>query len=213
VLTRTLTSLTTCVIIAALSGCTDAEADRPDLEETTDASASDPTEYIPASEEGPAENVPEPQFPVHAKENTMEGAEASLEYFWQGVDYLRLTGDGTHAEKVSSDGCDLCSDLISGWASVYEGNSWAVLHGEMDLEIREVNIAKLETSNRHFAEVSFTMTEPPVDFFEEGRLLEDESFDTASTAEWWAELAFDGTAQTWRIEWVGLESHLSEDET
>src|SRR5699024_12344017 len=64
-----------------LAGCTN--DDDVQLDDTTDASEVDPTEYIPASAEGPAQNVPEPNLPAVATENTEEGAKATLEYFWE----------------------------------------------------------------------------------------------------------------------------------
>lgn len=209
---RKLTYLTAFTMVLALAGCSNTDDETPDLEETTDASVSDPVEYIPASEDGPAENVPEPRLTVEASETSVSGAQAALEYFWQGVDYMRLTGEAQHVQNVSGSECDLCADLIEGWSEVYQEGSWAALHGEMELDIHEINLSKLQESDRELAEISFTMTEPAADFYEKGTYLEEESYDKDSTAKWWAQLSFDATAQAWEIEWVGLESHLSEDE-
>src|SRR5699024_7528270 len=77
-------------VTVCLAGCTN---DDVQLDETIDASDVDPTDYIPASADGPAQNVPEPNLPAVATENTEEGAKATLEYFWEAEAYASLTGE------------------------------------------------------------------------------------------------------------------------
>ena len=52
-----LAALTLCVVLAGCSNDDDAE-----LDETMDASEIESAEYVPASADGPAQNVPEPNF-------------------------------------------------------------------------------------------------------------------------------------------------------
>lgn len=200
-------------VTASLAACSNNDKDdnNPELGKTTDASVSESTEFVPASEDGPAQNVPEPRLPAVATENTEEGAEATLEYFWEAIDYGRLTGDTDKAKIVSADNCDLCSDLILGWQDVYTKDSWAALHGEMQLEVGDTSLFETEDSDQTIAEIDFKMTEPAVDFYENGVFLEDESFSTESTAPWWTQLVFDATSQRWEIEWIGLEEHLPKE--
>jgi hypothetical protein len=204
VLTRTLTSLTACVIIAALSGCSDAEADRPDLEETTDASASDPTEYIPASEEGPAQNVPEPRLPVAATEASEEGALKALEYFWEAAEYTRVTGDSGPVELVSSGSCNFCSSFASDWVNAYEAGQWAVSDGEVSYEISEVWQQGGESEPLSF-DILFSLSEPDIVLFDETGLVEEEGSGAEGESDWFALTVYDSTAQRWQIEWIGLE--------
>ncbi|OAV59934.1 DUF6318 family protein [Enteractinococcus helveticum] len=194
----------------SLAGCSQTAEESPELEKTTDASLAETADYVPASADGPAQNVPEPRLPISATEKSEGGAKATLEYFWEAIDYGRLTGDTTYAELVSSDTCALCSDLISGWKRVYEEDSWAVLHGKMALKVQDVNTE--DEAKESIAGISFIMTEPAVDFYEAGKYLEEDSFDTESSADWWAELSFDETSERWQIEWIGVEDHLSEDQ-
>ena len=134
---RTLTFLTASILLVSLSGCSAADDVSPDLEETTDATVADTTEptegpdtseYVPASEEGPAQNVPEPRLPAVATEESVEGACRHLEYFWAAVDYARLTGNVEPLAFVSHDSCELCAEHIQGWTARYEtatdGTSW-----------------------------------------------------------------------------------------
>lgn len=204
---RILVSLTALTLTAVLAGCSnDDEADL-DTTETPDVE----TEYIPASADGPAQNVPEPKLPAVATENTEEGAEATLEYFWEGIDHVRLTGEAGAITQISQDSCDFCTDLATGWEEIYEEGSWADLDGGVEIEIQETQLDSADGINSDWTSVSFVMTEPAADFYEQGDLLKDESYDTASTAEWWAELSYDGTAQKWSVEWIGLEEHKPED--
>lgn len=204
---RIVVGLAALTITVGLAGCSnDAEANSEDSTDTTDVE----TEYIPASADGPAQNVPEPNLPAVATENTEEGAEATLQYFWEAIDYVRLTGDSTHVDRVSRNSCDFCADLMDGWKEAYAGDSWADLKGSVDVEISETRLDSDDQQQENMTSISFVLTEPAVDFYEEGQLLEDESFDTESTADWWVELTYDGTAQRWAIEWIGLEEHLPE---
>ncbi|MFD6814127.1 DUF6318 family protein [Enteractinococcus coprophilus] len=206
-----LSGFTAFTLTFSLAGCSQTAEENPELEKTTDASLVETAEYVPASADGPAQNVPEPQLPISATEKSEAGAEATLKYFWEAIDYGRLTGDTTYAGLVSSESCDLCSDLISGWTRVYEEDSWAVLHGNMALEVQDLDISTEADRGETIAGISFVMTEPAVDFYEIDGHLEDDSFDTESTADWWAELNFDETSERWKIEWIGVEDHLSED--
>src|SRR5690625_1537172 len=205
VLTRTLTSLTTCVIVAALSGCSDAEADNPDLDETTDASVSDPTEYIPASEEGPAQNVPAPKLPAAISENSEEGAEARLKFVWEGIDYARMTVETESLSLVSHEVCEFCEDHIEGWESRYANGDWAVLHGEVEVEIDQITTHFDDVRDDEWVEMSFLLIEPPADLYVEEARDDGESLNEESEAKWLADLSFDGTAQRWKVEWLGLQ--------
>src|SRR5699024_6965910 len=199
-------------ITVCLAGCTN--DDDVQLDDTTDASEVDPTEYIPASAEGPAQNVPEPNLPAVATENTEEGAKATLEYFWEAVAFARLAGDTSHLALVSDDYCEFCAGLMSGWSEVYEKGGWAHIETEMTLDdvVNEAPEGETEYSDdAGKMSFSFQLTEPAAAFYEEGKLLEDQSFETESTADWWVDRAYDATSQRWNISWMGLEEQVSED--
>ena len=201
---RKLTYLTAFTMVLALAGCSNTDDETPDLEETTDASVSDPVEYIPASEDGPAENVPEPRLPEAVTKNTEEGATATLNYFWEAVDYARLTGDTEPLSLVSHEKCEFCGDHIEGWQTRYANGDWAVLHGEIDIEVGLVKTHVDPDEHDEWAEISFVLTEPPADLYVEGKREVPESVDEESRAEWLADLSFDGSAQRWYVEWMGV---------
>lgn len=207
---RLVTGLVGLTLAVGLTGCSN--DDEETLGDTIDASDTESLEYVPASADGPAQNVPEPNLPAVATENSEEGAEATVKYFWQAIDFGRLTGKTDQAALVSSEECALCSDLVSGWQEVYEGSSWAALDGDMEIETMEIVLSPGTNGGEHIAEMRYQMTEPAADFYQDGVLLEDQSFDTESTADWLAELAYDGTAQRWKIQRIGVEEHLEQGE-
>lgn len=189
----------------ALTGCSNNDDESPDLGDTTDASVSDPTEYIPASEQGPAENVPEPRLPAVTTEPTEEGAQATLEYFWEAEAYASLTGDSAPLTLVSSDECNFCSESIEGWPRNYENGYWTDMHGEIEVDVTEVVVGSEDENTENVVYLSFALTEPPTDFYDETGLRTDGSFDSVEELDWLAEMVYDGTAQSWQVEWLGLE--------
>src|SRR5699024_9595605 len=106
-LARILASLAALSVTVCLPGSTN---DDVQLDEIIDASDVDPTEYIPASAEGPAQNVREPNLPAVATENTEEGAKATLEYFWEAEAYASLTGETDAMALIATQRCDFCKE-------------------------------------------------------------------------------------------------------
>lgn len=205
---RKLTFLTTFALIFAVTGCSNADDESPDLEETTDASVSDPMTYIPASEDGPAENVPEPRLPGAAADLSEEGALETLDYFWRAEEYARLSGNTRSLEVISNDSCDFCVESIKGWSASYDEGVWAVLHDDLEIETTDVLLEHVETDTEFTAYVFFELHEPATSFFDQDGERQDESFDTPNASEWFALLNYDGTSQMWKIDWVGLEESL-----
>lgn len=196
--------LTGLALAVALVGCSNNADDGPDLEETTDASSVQKTEYIPASEEGPAQNVPEPRLPVVASEDSSDGAQATLEYFWSAIDYARLTGNVEPLSFVSHETCEFCAEHIEGWKERYEDGDWAVLHGEIEIEIDEIETHVDETQEGDWVEILFDLKEPAAELYVSGVRDDKESLQDESAAKWLADLSFDGSAQRWNVEWLGV---------
>ncbi|MDN6149456.1 MAG: DUF6318 family protein [Yaniella sp.] len=202
-----LAALTLCVVLAGCSNDDDAE-----LDETMDASEIESAEYVPASADGPAQNVPEPKLPAVATENTEEGAEATLKYFWEAESLASLTGNTRPLELVSSGDCEFCMESVEGWGQSYDEGAWAVLHGDIRISVSQIETAIDETTENPVAHVYFELEEPPTDFYESDGEPSDTSFDTSSQSNWFALLFFDATAQRWEIEWLGLEESVDWEE-
>lgn len=198
-------------LAVALVGCSNNADDGPDLEETTDASSVQKTEYIPASEEGPAQNVPEPRLPAVATENSEEGALKALDYFWESAQYARLTGDSTFIELVSSDTCEFCKSFVRDWSGAYETGKWAAPNGEVLYEISEVWMGN-EEDGTPSVDVFFSLTEPDTKLYDANGQVEHESEIPVEAANWFALMFYDSTAQRWEVDWIGLEELVAWEE-
>lgn len=197
-------------LAAVLTGCSNDED--AELEETVDASEAGTAQYIPASADGPAQNVPEPRLPAVATENTEEGAEASFQYFWEAEEYARLTGDTSAIALLSSETCDFCSESIDGWADSYADGYWTDIRGDLEAQISDVQIAK-EDENQHLtAHMYFQLHEPATDFYDEEGNITESSFEAPEVKDWFALMHYDGTAQQWQMEWLGLEDSVNWDD-
>ena len=204
---RKLTYLTAFTMVLALAGCSNTDDESPDLEETTDASVSDPVEYIPASEDGPAENVPEPRLPAEATESSQEGALKALDHFWESAQFARLTGDASALESISATSCDFCSSFAADWRAAYEEGKWAVSEGDLTYNIREAWTS--EEDGTQSLDVLFTLSEPSTKIYAEGGRIEQESANTDESSDWFALMYYDATSQRWEVAWIGLEELVS----
>lgn len=91
-------------------------------------------EPLPASSEGPAENWPEPEVPEEASEQTEEGVEAALQYWFETRQYARNTGDTAPLEAASYTVCEFCDDQATLIQQTYEGG-WVVQELDVVVEI------------------------------------------------------------------------------
>ena len=204
--------LTGLIMVAALVGCSSNADDSPDLEETTDASSAQQTDYIPASEDGPAQNVPEPRLPAVATENSEEGAQAALEYFWEAEQYARLSGLTDPLEVVSADQCEFCEESIQSWPASFEEGVWSVTNAELAVDITEVRVSSSVDESQSVGHVFFKLREPATNFYDSHGARPDESFEEPEVTEWLALMLYDATAQRWEIDWVGLEEAITWEE-
>jgi len=198
-------------VTASLAACSNNDEDdnNPELGKTTDASVSESTEFVPASEDGPAQNVPEPHLSAVATENSEEGAEATLEYFWSAEEYARLTGITNPLEIVASEHCEFCTESIEGWTESYGDGYWNVPKGDLEIEIEEAHVTDEEEENRTVGYVFFSLLEPGTDFYNSEGQKTEESFDAPEAKDWFALMYYDATAQRWEIDWIGLEESIT----
>lgn len=81
-------------------------------------------EPVPASSEGPAQNVPVPEAPAQITENSKEGAEATLEYWWELDVYARNTGDTEPLKEISNGDCNFCVNRVNHVIKAYNEGDW-----------------------------------------------------------------------------------------
>ncbi|MUN62996.1 hypothetical protein GMA12_07550 [Kocuria sediminis] len=81
---------------------------------------------MPASLDGPAQNVPKPVMPALAREESREGAQAFLDYWSDAMWYAYQTGDTSYARDITSSACEACLAELDELDSVYDDGSWAI---------------------------------------------------------------------------------------
>jgi hypothetical protein len=65
-------------------------------------------------------------MPELAKENSKEGLEAFIRYWFALLSYAYETGDASEAQTLADDSCVLCSDLFAGVATNYSDGRWLI---------------------------------------------------------------------------------------
>ncbi|SDQ35182.1 hypothetical protein SAMN04489742_0774 [Arthrobacter crystallopoietes] len=83
-------------------------------------------EYKPATANGPAENVPVPQMPELASEESKEGLEAFTLYWYDLLNYAYESGDLAPLEAVTEDSCLRCQDVGKVIADWHSEGRWLV---------------------------------------------------------------------------------------
>lgn len=156
-------------------------------------------EYVPASSEGPAQNVPVPELPAAAQEQTQEGLEAALEYWWEAEHYLKLTGDPSPLKEASTTDCELCQELVESWPEIYAADGWA------DVETTRVEILFSSLDNNDFGgRAVLSVSESPGEVYRpDGSRVESASGDGSSDAGWGTGARYEDGH--WRVEAIGVQ--------
>ncbi|MFE5838388.1 DUF6318 family protein [Arthrobacter sp. NPDC056493] len=82
--------------------------------------------YKPADAKGRARNVQPPLRPALSSENSKEGAESFIRYWFWLFNYGVETGDLSKWTKRASPACEFCSSLKKGVAASYRDGGWLV---------------------------------------------------------------------------------------
>lgn len=179
------------------------DAERADVPVITTASAPEP-EYVPGSEDGPAQHVPEPVVPDAVTAETRSGLRATLHYFWEAVDYGRKTGQTEPIEEVTHYHCENCNQIIYRWEQIYAEGSWAVLHEETAIEILEIQ------EHDGWMAVIFEMDEPASDMYMHGDPDQKSSVEGGTSTGWWVEMVYNEQLGQWQIDWLDYDETLIE---
>lgn len=156
------------------------------------ATASGP--YVPASAEGPAQNVPKPVMPAVMKEETQEGAEAAVKYFWETVYYAEQTGDTAPIDSLSSEYCEFCELSASNLSSIYRNGGWYT--GTK----AKVSSSILRPSSTGYTATILVDTPKGTGFDKEGQIAPGGVVPAQNDQPWIAELFFDDTEEYWIVD-------------
>ncbi|WBL20200.1 DUF6318 family protein [Citricoccus sp. NR2] len=161
----------------ALTSCSDSGGNNGDddaASPTASSATASNTEFVPASADGPAQNVPVPEFPDAAREQTTEGAEATLEYWWEALEYLYLTGDPEPFQSVSDEGCVFCQNFIDVVPEPYTDDGWYVLENNYEIDVHQ----RRSSDDDNSVEFQYTVTQPATQSVDSsGNVQEEDSID------------------------------------
>ena len=80
----------------------------------------------PASAAGPAVNIPVPEKPALADENSVEGLEAFTEWWFELLNYAYATNDLEPLKAVTDEGCGTCENMKQSIQDAYVDGGWQV---------------------------------------------------------------------------------------
>ncbi|WP_229232072.1 DUF6318 family protein [Sinomonas cyclohexanicum] len=129
---RTLRSALSVFALASVLGLTACGSGSagPDAQGAASASASGtPTPTVdsrptPASSTGPARNLPKPELPAAARENTEAGFRAFTQYWFDTITYALETGDTEPLKAASKPDCKICNGYLDRAVKVSSGEGW-----------------------------------------------------------------------------------------
>jgi len=120
-----------------LAGCTAFQAEDPPPTATRTATTttapptpsptpSAVTAYVPATADGPAQNVPTPVLPEKAKEFSKEGLEAFARHWYTTLGYAFETGNPGPMLAISNPDCKPCDAMKDGVTGGHADGKWIV---------------------------------------------------------------------------------------
>lgn len=123
-------ALTAALGLTACGGNADAGAS-PSASGAAGTSSGTPTPAVdprptPASFAGPARNLPKPELPAAAKENTEAGFAAFTQYWFDTITYGLETGDTAPLKAISKSDCKICNGYVARADRVSAGDGWNV---------------------------------------------------------------------------------------
>ncbi|MGN5733330.1 DUF6318 family protein [Arthrobacter psychrochitiniphilus] len=92
----------------------------------TSEPAPTPAVYKPATDKGPAENVPVPVLPDKATEFTKDGLIAFAEYWYSTLSYAYETGNVLPMQEISDPTCGSCDRVKNSVEPQYSDGGWLV---------------------------------------------------------------------------------------
>lgn len=118
---RLIALLATLCLVLLTTSCSDDDKD-PESEPSDSTSAS-PT--APSTSASPVDTEPtEPPAPEGMAEDSKQGAELLVRYYWQLVDYAQLTGDVKAMKTLSRPGCEACNNGLSALRGIHKAGGF-----------------------------------------------------------------------------------------
>lgn len=159
-------------------------------------------EYVPASAEGPARNVPEPVMPEEMKEQTPEGAKAAVQYWWDTVTYLQRTGDAAPLQAVTSEACEFCRDYADDIVDHYDSGGW---NTGADVRVTSALTGVLNSDLQILEVTTLVDTTEAITYDENGNEQPDQHTAAEKDQPWLTDVQFHPDLGHWQTTWVSYE--------
>lgn len=91
---------------------------------TTSPSEPATPEPTAASSDGPAANIPVPEKPALADENSVEGLEAFTEYWFELFSYGYITNNWDEFLDITDSGCGTCANVLGEVQGHFDDGGW-----------------------------------------------------------------------------------------
>lgn len=173
------------------------DATVPDEENQTATSQDpSPTEYIPASEDGPAQNVPVPEKPEGLSDPTEEGMKAAALYWWDAYNYMSESGDTALLEEISTESCEFCEVEMDALTRHYEDGAWA---DSSDAQPEIYNVLHFDEASGQ-GEVDVAVTQGEAHTYDSGgSVIDGRSVEDYQRTGHKMDLVFDESEEIWHI--------------
>lgn len=164
------------------------------------ATESEAGEYVPASADGPAQNVPKPEMPAAMKEETKEGAEAAIRYFWEATYFLQQTGESQPLQEVSGKTCKFCEQYKQSMTGLYENDGWMSGDGP------SITSMATQPSTDGYITTLLIDLSPETARDSKGKILPGGEVSASPESPWIAQLSYSSDLGHWVVDSMTLES-------
>ncbi|AIY00983.1 hypothetical protein ART_1384 [Arthrobacter sp. PAMC 25486] len=135
--------------------------------------------YKPATDQGPAENVPIPVLPDKAKEFSKEGLIAFTEYWYSALGYAFETGDPKPMMDISGPNCIACNNMSETILPWHSEGRW-IVGGQMMVLSTNASFVPVEDGSY---EVTALIRQNHVQFYRGDKSLADDPGQGPSAAD------------------------------
>jgi len=123
--------------------------------------------YKPATDQGPAENVPVPVLPDAAKEHSKAGLIAFTEHWYSALGYAFETGDTQPLSDITGNACEPCESIKKSVTSWNSKGRW-ISGGRMTVVRTETSFETLDDGTY---QVLTMVQQTPVKYFNADKAL------------------------------------------
>ncbi|MFJ2620189.1 DUF6318 family protein [Glutamicibacter sp. NPDC087344] len=136
---------------------------------TQSPTPSETEKYEPATADGPAKNVPVPEMPALAKENSESGSIAFLKHYLNIMNFSFESYNADPLKNLTSNNCQLCfENIIQGIEFNGAQGGWQV-GGQYEYRVYSSKV------DGKTALLGFSMRRQPIELYTESGVLADES--------------------------------------